>query len=119
MGNIVEELVREEKGYMKVESLISSGSERQQKKKAQEMIIGIQEQLSKLLLEQKLTETKLKRLNEKIKMTEAFKAVKLLKANIKTAKKDTEKLALMLMGMKKLAKELGIELPNIKALLED
>lgn len=113
------ELIKEQKGSVEIESIMSDLPKGQQKKKAAQLIAEIHNEFQTSLVQQKLTETKLKKLNDKIKQTDAFKAVKQMKAEIKKSKKDTEKLALMLLGMKKMAKALDIDLPNVKALLED
>lgn len=113
------ELVKEEKSDVTIDQIIGELPKGQQKRAAQDAITKLHNELCNILVNQKLTETKLKKLNDKIKATDAMKAMKQMKTQIKASKKDAEKLALVLMGAKKMCKVMGVELPNVKALLED
>ena len=108
--------VLEEKGHTTVEQIIGDLPARQQKKAAQNLITELHSQLTTILVKQKLTESRMKKLVAKINATEPMKAVKQMKKEVRKSKADSEKLALMLLGAKKMAKQMGIELPDIKAL---
>lgn len=113
------ELIKEEKSDVTIDQIIGDLPKGQQKRAAQEAITKLHSELCNILVQQKITETKMKKLNDKIKVTDAMRALKQMKTEIKRNKKDAEKLALVLMGAKKMAKVMGVELPNVKALLED
>lgn len=113
------ELIKEDKSDVTIEEIIGDLPKGQQKRSAQEMITRLHEQLSSVLVDQKLMETKCKKLSLKINATDPMKALKMMKAQVKRSKKEAEKLALIMLGAKKMCKAMGIDLPNIKALLED
>ena len=113
------DLIKEDKGDNGIDKYINSLPKNKQKSAATEMLIQFRSELSNNLLEQKLMETKLKKLNDKVKQTEPMKAMAEMKKQIKKYKKDSEKMSLILLGCVKMAKALGVELPNIKAIAED
>lgn len=108
--------VIEQRGSTTIEQLVGTLPANKQKKAAQQMITDLHSQLSKVLVTQRLTETKMKKLTQQINATAPMKAVKQMKKEVRQSKRDSERLALMLLGAKKMAKQLGLELPDIKSL---
>ena len=106
----------EEKGSKTIESFVGTLPASKQKKAATNLISELHQQLSTLLVKQRLTETKMKKLVARINETDPAKAVKQMKKEIRDSKKATEKLALMLLGAKKMARQMGLEMPDIKSL---
>lgn len=117
--NDVLDLIREDKSDVTIEEIIGDLPKGQQKRSAQEMITRLHNELCNVLVDQKLTETKMKKIVAKLKETDPMKALKQMKTSVKRSKREAEKLALIMLGAKKMCKVMGIELPNIKALLED
>lgn len=113
------DLIIEERGESGIDKYISSLPKGKQKNTALDLMTKLQNDLSSILIDQRLAEVKIKKLNDKIKNTDPMKALKQMKADVKKMKKETEKLALVLLGCKKMAAVLGIDMPNIKAILED
>lgn len=113
------DLIIEERGESGIDKYISSLPKGKQKNTAVDLMTKLQNDLSSILIDQRLAEVKIKKLNDKIKNTDPMKALKQMKADVKKMKKETEKLALVLLGCKKMAAVLGIDMPNIKAILED
>jgi cell division ATPase FtsA len=118
-GKEVIELIREDKSQVTIEQVIGELPKKNQKKAAFEMITTLHQELTDILVRQKLTEAKIKKLHARLELTEPVKSLKSMKKQVSKNKKDAEKLALILLGAKRMCKSLDIELPNIKALLED
>ncbi len=112
------DLISEDRGDLTIDKFISTLPKGERKDAAVQLMAKLQTELSTSLMEQKLTEVKMKKLNDKIRVTEPMKALKQMKGEVKKLKKDTEKLALVLLGCRKMAKAMGIDMPNIKLLEE-
>lgn len=110
------DIIIEEKSDVTIDEFIATLPKGQQKKTAQDLITKLHSDLSTVLVNQKIQETRLKKLVAKLKDTEPMKAMKALKSEIKRDKKEAERLALIMLGAKKMCKVMGVELPDIKAL---
>jgi vacuolar-type H+-ATPase subunit I/STV1 len=108
------ELIQEEPGSLTVDQIL--GSIPKSKQSAQEFIIKLTEHLKNELLEERALDSKRKKVVELLKKTEPMKALMQLKKQIKTKKRNNEKLMLILLGSRKMAKAMGIDLSTIKAL---
>lgn len=109
----VMELIKEDPGDVKIEEIL--GMIPKGKDAAENLIIKLQDHIKNELLEEKELEVKKKKANELVKNTDPMKALKKLKAEIKLKKKTNERMLLILIGCKKMAKAMGVKI-NFKEL---
>jgi predicted KAP-like P-loop ATPase len=85
------------------------------KSKAQDFILKLTEHIKSEILEERELQMKQKKILAQIKQLDPMKALAELKKKIRIKKRTNSQLLLMLIGAKKMAKALGIEI-NVKQL---
>jgi len=113
MPKEVLELIKEEPGELTIDEILEKIPKG--KDAARNLIIKLQDHIKNELLEEKQLEVKKKKVNEQTKNTDPMKALKKLKAEIKLKKRTNERMILILIGCKKMAKAMGVEI-NFKEL---
>ena len=113
MPKEVIELIKEEPGELTIDEILEKLPKG--KDAARSLLIKLQDHIKNELLEEKQLEVKKKKVNELIKNTDAMKAMKKLKGEIKKKKRANERMLLILIGCKKMAKAMGLEI-NFKEL---
>lgn len=87
-------------------------------KKAQEFIKQLITQAKENVYTERELDAKIKSLRNKLNNTEPMKALAKLKGDKKKFKKNNEQLILVIFGARKMAKAAGIDLSEIKSMLE-
>ncbi len=109
------DLIKEDPGSLTIDEILESLPK--SNRKAQDFIIKLIDHIKSELLEERELDEKRKKLLNKIKVTEPMKALAQLKKEIKTKKRNNQQMLLILMGAKKMAKAMGINI-DVKQLQE-